>query len=266
MSSLSRHTLSRGLSRALWVETLKARRSRMPLVTALTCMVLPLVGGFFMVILRDPEMARRVGLISAKAQLTMGAADWPAYLGFLSMASAVGGILIFGLVAIWVFGREHADRTLKDLLALPTSRSSIVSAKLLLLGLWSCVLTGEIYCTGLLVGRVLSLPPVESAIFWQDSLVLLATAGLTILLSPVLAFAASKGGGYLPAFGILILEVASAQIMAVLGWGEYFPWSVVGLLAQGQELGLASFLLVLLTGIAGAAATFAWWELADHAR
>lgn len=254
------------LSRALWVEILKARRSHVPLVTALACAVLPLVGGFFMVILRDPEMARRAGLISAKAQIMMGAADWPTYLGFLSMASAVGGILIFGLVGMWIFGREHADRTLKDLLALPTSRSAIVAAKFVLLGAWSCVLSGVIYATGLLVGWVLRLPPVESAVFWHGSLVMLATAGLTLLLAPVPAFAANAGGGYLPAFGVMILEVALAQILAVLGWGEFFPWSVPGLLAQGQALGAVSYFTVLLAGLAGAAATFAWWELADHAR
>lgn len=251
---------------ALWVEWLKARRSHMPLVTALACAILPLVGGLFMVILRDPELARRAGLISVKAQIMVGTADWPTYLNFLSLASAVEGVLIFGLVATWIFGREHADRTLKDLLALPTARSAVVTAKLALLAAWSCVLAGVIYATGLLVGWALRLPPVESALFWHSSRVLLEVAGLNILLASVLAFAASAGGGYLPAFGVLILEIALAQIMAVLGWGEFFPWSVPGLLAQGDTLGPASYLLVLLAGLAGAAATFAWWELADHAR
>ena len=65
------------LAQAIWVEFLKARRSKMPLFTALGFAMVPLGGGFFMIVLKDPEMARRVGLISAKAQLTMGAADWP---------------------------------------------------------------------------------------------------------------------------------------------------------------------------------------------
>jgi ABC-2 type transport system permease protein len=254
------------LRQALWVELLKASRSKMPLVTALACAMLPLVGGFFMVILRDPELARRAGLISVKAQMLVGNADWPTYLEFLSMASAVGGILVFGLIAGWVFGREHADRTLKDLLALPTSRSAIVGAKFTLIGLWSCALTGIIFFTGLVVGLLLALPPVPEAVFWQGLLSVGVTAGLNIVLATVIAFSASAGGGYMPAFGMLILEIALAQIVAVLGWGEYFPWSVPGLYAQGESLGAISYLIVLLTGLAGAAATFAWWELADHAR
>ena len=65
------------LRQAIWVELLKARRSRRPLLTALGFALLPLVDGFFMVVIRDPELARQAGLISAKAQITMGSADWP---------------------------------------------------------------------------------------------------------------------------------------------------------------------------------------------
>ena len=47
------------IAQAVWVEMLKARRSRMPLLTALGFSLLPLGGGFFMIVLKDPEMARR---------------------------------------------------------------------------------------------------------------------------------------------------------------------------------------------------------------
>jgi ABC-2 type transport system permease protein len=50
---------------ALWVETLKARRSKVPWLTALGFSLAPLVGGLFMIILKDPERARSMGLISA---------------------------------------------------------------------------------------------------------------------------------------------------------------------------------------------------------
>jgi ABC-2 type transport system permease protein len=194
----------------------------------------------------------------------MGTADWPNYLNFISLASAVGGILIFGLIAGWVFGREHADRTLKDLLALPTSRSAIVGAKFLLVGLWSFLLTGIIFLTGLRWGLYWRRRPSRrgpSAGLRQRP-----PTALNIVLATVIAWAASAGGGYMPAFGVMILEIALAQIIAVLGWGEYFPWSVPGLYAQGEALGVISYLIVLLAGLAGAALTFAWWELADHAR
>jgi hypothetical protein len=109
----------RNLAQALYVELLKARRSSVTLFTALSAALLPLVGGFFMIVLKDPELAQRVGLISAKAHIMAGAADWPNYLELLAQGLAVGGIVLFGFVGSWVFGREYADRTAKDLLALP---------------------------------------------------------------------------------------------------------------------------------------------------
>ena len=71
----------------------------------------PLVIGLFMVILKDPESARSLGLLGAKAQLTAGTADWPTFLSMLGQAVAVGGAILFAFLTAWVFGREFADRT-----------------------------------------------------------------------------------------------------------------------------------------------------------
>jgi ABC-2 type transport system permease protein len=54
------------------------------------------------------------------------------------------------------------------------------------------------------------------------------------------------------------------QIIAVAGYGEYFPWSIPALYAQGDELGAISFVIVGVIGIVGVVATFLWWEMADQ--
>ena len=252
------------IAQAVWVEALKARRSKMPLLTALAFSLLPLVGGFFVIVQRDPELARRVGLISAKARLTMGGADWPSYLGFLTLAVAGGGIILFGFIASWVFGREYADRTVKDLLALPTSRSSIVLAKFLVVMSWSAALTALLYLIGLGVGAAVALPPVPAQAFWRVTTTMVVSAGLTIALVTPIAFFASAGHGYLPPMGFAMLAIFVAQVVAAAGWGEYFPWSVPGLYAQGTSLGMVSHAIVLVTGVAGLAGTFLWWERADQ--
>jgi ABC-2 type transport system permease protein len=171
------------LAQACWVELLKARRSRAPWVTALVFTLFPLVGGFFMIVIRDPEMARTLGLISVKAQIVAGSVDWPAYLSFLAMATTIAGFILFGLICTWVFGREYADHTIKDLLALPTPRSAIVLAKFLLFILWSFVLLAISYLVGLGVGAAIALPPVPAAVFWQGGLTMAVAAGMSILLS-----------------------------------------------------------------------------------
>lgn len=256
------------IAQAVWVEMLKARRSRMPLLTALGFSLFPLAGGFFMIILKDPELARRVGLISAKAQIMMGVADWPTYLGFLAQFTAIGGIMLFGLIGSWVFGREYSDGTVQDLLALPTSRSAIVFAKFVVVASWSAALTAIICVVGLLVGlgvsAVVALPPTSMQVILQGGLTLAITAILTIAVVTPIVFFASAGHGYLPPMGVAMLVIFLAQVIAVTGRGEYFPWSIPTLYTQGENLGMISYVIVILTGVAGIAGTFIWWELADQ--
>ncbi|HRV90993.1 MAG TPA: ABC transporter permease [Anaerolineae bacterium] len=259
------------LTPAIWVELLKVRRSRMPLYTLLGFALAPLAGGFFMIVLKDPELARRVGIISAKAQIVAGAADWPTYLGFLAQATAVGGFILFSLIVSWVFGREFADYTVKDLLALPTPRSSLVLAKFIVVAVWSAVLTAMIFVIGVGVGQVVGLPPAPAGVWGPGTVVLAITAGLTIALVTPVAFFASAGRGYLPPMGAAILVVVLTQIIAAAGWGDYFPWSIPALYAgiggvQSLTLSPISYALVGATGLVGVIATLVWWELADQPR
>ena len=84
-----------------------------------------------------------------------------------------------------------------------------------------------------------------------------------------MAFVASAGRGYLLPMGFVILTLALAQIVAVAGWGAFFPWSVPALYSnlagpQGEQATTLSFALVLLTAVVGLLATFAWWQYADQ--
>ncbi len=147
-----------GFVAAFRVELLKARRSVAPPLTGLAFAIAPLVGGLFMYILADPERARRMGLIGQKAQLAGGGSDWPAYFAFLAQAATVGGFVLFAFVIAWVFGREFSDGTVRYLLALPTSRAAIITAKLVVVALWCAALTALITLLGLVVGAALGLP------------------------------------------------------------------------------------------------------------
>ena len=254
---------------AIQVEILKARRSKMPIITLLGFSIAPLAGGFFMIILKDPELAKQMGMISTKAQIVAGVADWPTYLGLLSQATAIGGVILFSFVASWVFGREYSDRTVGNLLALPTPRYTIVLAKFVLVLVWSSVLVLMIYLIGLGIGAAVGLPPAPKEIFLQGTSTMMVTAILTIALATPVAFFASAGHGYMPPMGFAIITVILAQIIAATGWGEYFPWSVPALYAgvagpAYADLGLISYLIIIGTSVIGAIGTFLWWQLADQ--
>jgi ABC-2 type transport system permease protein len=256
---------------ALWAEALKARRSKVPWLTALGFSLAPLVGGLFMIILKDPERARSMGLISAKAQLAAGVADWPTLLGLLTQATAIGGGLLFTLVTAWVFGREFSDHTAKELLALPTPREAIVAAKFVVVGIWAAGLTTFVFAIELVVGAAVGLPGWSTALLWRAAGDLVITAGLTLALMSPVALLASAGRGYLPPLGWAFLTSFLAQILAALGWGAWFPWSVPALFSElagprAAQIGLQSYVVVGVTFVAGLAGTFAWWRSADQSR
>jgi ABC-2 type transport system permease protein len=256
------------LRAALSTEWLKARRSRVPWLVLAGFSLVPLVVGLFMVILKDPDGARRLGLLGTKAQLAAGTADWPTMLSMLAQAVAVGGAILFAFLTSWVYGREFADRTLRGLLASPTSRGAVVVAKAIVVGVWGIAIAVCVVVLGFGVGLLVGLPG------WSDALAatavrnMFAAALLTIALQPVTGLLASIGRGYIAGLAWAVLTIAVAQILAVLGLGAAFPWAVPGLIsgAAGPDSGTppASIAFVLLTGAAGLALSVGWWRRADH--
>jgi ABC-2 type transport system permease protein len=258
----------RYLMSMIWVELYKAGRSRMVLFTLLGFLLMPLMDAFFMIILKDPEFARQSGLISTKAQLMAGTADWPTYMSVLAQAVAVGGILLFSLIGSWVFGREFVDGTVKDWLAVPVARGTILLAKFIVVMLWSLALTLFVYVVALLLGLWIGLPQGTAATIWQGTRTIIGTVALVVGVMTPVAFFASIGRGYLLPMGMTIVFVLFANVLSVAGWGTYFPWSIPSIFAGAGDGAMrvepASYLIVLLTGVAGIALTYFWWQHADQ--
>lgn len=256
------------LSDMIWIEARKAIRSRMPLWTALGSLFMPFGIAFLIFVSKNPEISQKLGLISAKANLIAYAAtDWPTYLRLFGQLMAAGGFFIFTLIISWVFGREFTDGTLKDMLAVPVQRSSILLAKFIVVTVWSIALSMVIFVAGLVTGAVLQLPGGSISVIFQDSALVWLTAGLVIPIVLPFAFFASAGRGYLLPLSMAVLAIMMANLVIIIGWGEYFPWAVPGLYAQGKSsLGPISFGIVFLTGLAGMVGTYLWWILADQSR
>ena len=262
--------MSAEISAALWAELLKVRRSRVPWVTLLAFTVAGAVGGLFMFIQLDPDRARSLGLLGTKAQLAGGAADWSGYLALVAQIVGLGGLLLFGLVVVWLFGREFSDRTAKDLLALPTSRRAVVTAKLVVALGWCLGLTAYLVVLSLGIGALLGLPGGSGDVVRDGLGRVAATALLTIVLTATYGLVACLGRGYLPAVGAMFATLFAAQVVGALGYGSWFPFSVPSLLSgaagAGQGPGVVGIGSVLVLGAGTVAATVLWWERADHAR
>jgi len=250
----------------IWIEWRKVLRSRVPMFTAAGFLIMPLIGALLIFIYKDPQLARQLGLLGAKANLVIGSADWPGYLNLMIAFTALGGFFFFCLAISWIFGREFTDGTVKDLLAVPVPRSSILLAKFIAVALWCSALILETTIAGVILGVVIRLPGGTPAVILHGAGRMVVAAAMSIVLVLPFGFFASLGRGYLLPLGIAVLTAILGNLAITLGWGEYFPWSVPGLYMQGATLAPFSYGLIGLTGLIGMGATHLWWKYADQNR
>lgn len=249
-------------------ECIKLRRSRIFWITLIIFIIIPLMMGLMMFVAKNPEMAAKLGMVGTKATL-FGRNDWSGFLGLLIQALPSIGYIGFGFVTSWIFGREFSDRTLKDILALPVSRSSIVTSKFIVILFWCALLTLILYSVGLLIGWAINISGWSTEVFSRFTKKFFITSFLTLLLCTPVAFFASFGRGIIAPIGFLILSLVMAQFIGLVGFGPYFPWAIPGVYTapagtEGMQLVLSSYIILVLTCVFGYYGTISWWRYADH--
>lgn len=266
-------TKTPAIFQSLWVEYKKIRRSKMLWITALAFFLVSLISGLFMFILQDPERARQFGLVGAKAQIFGGMADWQSLFNLTLLLVSVGGLIIFGFIFVWIFGREFSDKTVYDILSIPTPRVTIVVAKLVTAAYWSLALVLIVFFLSLSIGASLHLPAWSAITIFNGLRLLLITGALIVLLSIPFALIASISRGYLPAVGCLFLALILGQVISQLGYGQYYPWTIPMFYSGAAEaltgkvatpLGLASYLIVGVVSVLSLVIIGAWWRYADQ--
>ncbi len=253
---------------ALSIEVLKLRRSAIFKVTiAATCFVSFMLA-LMMLLVMHPD-ALPPGILKTKIAVAAIGADWPAYIGFTEIAQGALGIILYGFAFSWIFGREWDDGTVKDILALPVSRTAMALAKLVAAALWCALLSAVMFVLALALGAFLRLPLWSADLFPAFFRVTAVTTLLAVFLSTPIAFVAGAARGTLPAVGFVILCLGLANFFANIGLGEYFPWAIPMLYTGAvgtavNRLSAASALIVALTCLAGIAGIFLYWKYADQ--
>ena len=260
----------KGFYAALYTEFLKARRSKMLWVTIIFFSFISVMMGFMMFVSKHPEVAGNSAILSTKASL-IGTADWPSFFNLLIQMTLILGMLGPGIVTIWVFGREYSDMVIKDLLALPVARQTIVLSKFILIVTWSILLLFILFVFSILTGILIHLDGWNRELFSEYSLNFTVSTLLTLLLCTPIAFITCVSRGYLLPVGIVILLVIITQFLflGMAGITPYFPWSIPALYSGvsgpgNPSLKLISYLILMVTSLLGLICTAAWWRFADH--
>jgi ABC-2 type transport system permease protein len=149
----------------------------------------------------------------------------------------------------------------------PVRRSSILLAKFIVMAVWSALLTLAIFAAGMLVGILLRLPGGSIDAVLRGAVTAAAAGLMVILVVTPFAFFASIGRGYLLPIALAMVALLFANLVIVIGRGEYYPWAIPMLYAEGKaHLPPVSFAIVFLTGLLGWVATDYWWKHADQSR
>ena len=260
----------RGIHLAFWIEILKIRRTKIFAISIYFFIFIGVMMGLLMFLSMHPEIANRSATISAKTSF-LGGSDWAAFFELLLQIILTVGVIGSGVVTSWGFGREFSDRVVKDLLALPVSRSTIVISKLITLFIWSIILSITLLIAAILTGLIVKIPDwSEGALFPFLSTYFICAILNALLITPV-AFVSSIGRGYmLPiSFVILLLILTQLIFVGLPALSFYFPWAIPALYSgvAGDAVpppGFISYLIYGLTIIIGLVGTISWWRYADH--
>lgn len=261
------------LSAPIYAENLKLRKSKVLFFSILGIFFISLMIGFFIFISNHPTLFNDTSLLSAKAS-AFAINDWEGFLTLMLQMIVFMGFIFYGFLTTYVFGREYSDRTLKDLLALPISRTSIILSKFIVVSIWSVIISIILFVSSILVGLLLNLDG------WSTNLVLhvfyyyIIASILAILITTPVALVASIGRGYLAPFAYIIGVVVISQFintgLPILD--PYIPWIIPAIFSMSgmptdspvPALNIISPIIIIVTTIIGILGTINWWTYTDQ--
>jgi ABC-2 type transport system permease protein len=255
------------LKRAFLSELLKLKHLSILWITFIAFALIPIMGGVITFLIQNPELIPKSSILSIKISMLSTPINWVSYLSlYLSQGAGVAGIIVFGFVASYLFGREYSDHTYRDLLSLPISRAKILNIYII----WCLGLVISDLIIAFIIGKMLNLSGLEYRVIFENIKIYFVTALLTIALGTWISFFALWGKGYLSPIGFLVVILMLAQFIPYLGWGHYFPWSIPGIYcgAAGEEfknrLNEWSYWSLFFTCILGYLLTISWWKYTDQ--
>ncbi|MBN1192515.1 MAG: ABC transporter permease [Coriobacteriia bacterium] len=245
------------MRRAFIAELAKLRRSSLPWWTAIAVGFAPMMSNIF-VTAQPPGYT---------------AVSWPSFFELCSMTMGTWyGILLFGLITSYLFGREYAESSLPAVLTLPTRRECFVLAKFGVLIGWVFALAILSLMAQGVWASALGLDGFAWSAVWPTVGEVLTVAALVLLTQPIVALVAVIGRGVFAPMIFSAFGFSAGMIGGIAGWGEWLPWAmptVVGgtflgpVISTDSQLTTGSWAIALSVFVVGVIAVICWVNNAD---
>jgi ABC-2 type transport system permease protein len=204
----------------------------------------------------DPQLTAKLGPL-------IDPGGWAGYFTVAAQVTGAAGLLGYGVVLSWLFSREFAEGTITGLFAIPVSRPSIATAKLIVYLAWSLV-TGAALLLALIVlglaGGLGSIPTdVVPAAARQFGLTI-----LTAVIATPAAWAATAGRSVLAGIGTTIGILVLSQVAVIAGAGAWFPFAAPALwaISNGADVTIVQLALVIpVLAISTGLTLYSWHHL-----
>jgi len=194
------------------------------------------------------------------------------YDSLLLYTTILMNLLVYMIIAAYLFSREYTEKTLKNILTIPVSKSSFLTSKFCILFLWMIALAAISWAAAFLFALLYHTVFGMAEFYFHTALVNLARmlAG-TILLFFVISpftFLAEKSKGLVVPMIISAAIIMGNAALSNQDLGALYPWTSVFFLLNGSlaDTGYPFWLsisIIVLVSILGFAATYIYFQRED---
>lgn len=179
-------------------------------------------------IIAVPSLVSPLLAASRGSGSTLSATNWIEYFDLSAGTVATGGLFGFGLVIVWLFGREFADGTIAGLFGLPVPREKLALAKIILFIVWACATSLMLAVALVGIGAFVDRGPFDGEAWFALSR-FGAVSLLTALLTIPFGLVATLSRDYLAPIGAILGVVILSSVLAEAGLGGWLPYAAPGL-------------------------------------
>lgn len=182
------------------------------------------------------------------------------------------GMMVYTIIASYLFSREYTEKTMKTILPIPVLKASLLASKFCVLFLWIMFLTAITWVGMLALAAIyhavfgMAEFRLDVALIWLGKMIL---GGILMFLTITpFAFLAEKAKNLVVPMIVAAVIVMGSAALSNQNAGALYPWTATLFLVKGKLAGTGypvwlAISSIALISILGFAATFIYFQKED---